>query len=132
MPDSTTKSCPYCAEAILATARKCRYCGEMLDESDEGPRTNEQLRMILPVDTPLSALASGYCALFGIVPVFGLPFSIAALVCGLIALKAIRQNPELAGKGRATFGIALGSVMTVVSLGMLLLLLIGLAMGPGR
>jgi tRNA_anti-like len=28
-----TKSCPYCSEQILATARKCKHCGEMLDEA---------------------------------------------------------------------------------------------------
>lgn len=30
MPEAT-KTCPLCAETILASARKCKHCGEMLD-----------------------------------------------------------------------------------------------------
>ena len=31
--NSTVKACPYCSEEILITARKCKHCGEYLDES---------------------------------------------------------------------------------------------------
>lgn len=31
MTDQETKVCPFCAETILAAARKCKHCGEMLD-----------------------------------------------------------------------------------------------------
>jgi hypothetical protein len=28
-----TKNCPFCAEEILLAAKKCKHCGEFLDES---------------------------------------------------------------------------------------------------
>ena len=35
MPQPATKPCLYCGEAILASARKCKHCGEFLDEGGE-------------------------------------------------------------------------------------------------
>jgi uncharacterized protein (DUF983 family) len=32
-----TKRCPFCAEEILAVAKKCKHCGSMLDESAAAP-----------------------------------------------------------------------------------------------
>jgi len=29
--EKETKACPYCWEEILATAKKCKHCGEFLD-----------------------------------------------------------------------------------------------------
>ena len=31
--EEPTKQCPYCAEIILAVAKKCKHCGEFLDRS---------------------------------------------------------------------------------------------------
>ena len=28
-----TRKCPYCSEQILITAKKCKHCGEYLDDS---------------------------------------------------------------------------------------------------
>lgn len=33
-PPTEDKLCPYCGEWIKALARKCRFCGEMLDEDE--------------------------------------------------------------------------------------------------
>lgn len=32
-PKPETKDCPYCSEQILAKAKKCKHCGEILDAS---------------------------------------------------------------------------------------------------
>lgn len=39
-----TKNCPYCSEEILSTAKKCKHCGEWLEESKErkGTAWNEK------------------------------------------------------------------------------------------
>jgi hypothetical protein len=112
------KSCPACGESIAATAKKCRFCGEIFDEElrrASEPTPGGAERMLLPVGRPISAIASGYLALFGIIPGCGLPFSIGALITGIVALKAIKKDPSLSGSGRAWFGIVVGGIMTLIS-----------------
>jgi hypothetical protein len=131
MSTSKMKECKFCHEAVLEVAKKCRHCGKYLDgRSNVAGRDASTLdRMLTPVGRPVTAIAAGYLALFGFVPMFGLPFSIGALVCGLMALKTIKEDPELSGSGRAWFGIIAGSLMTLLGLLMIPVLVV---FAPGR
>jgi hypothetical protein len=64
------------------------------------------MRMLLPVGRSGWAIAAGYLGLLSLLGIFGPP----ALICGILALRDIRQHPEKHGLGRAWFGIVLGSL----------------------
>ena len=118
--DDTT-SCRFCGETIKAIAKKCRFCDSILDEEWGKTRipeyeTSSTDRLLMPVGRPASAIVAGYCGLFSIIPLFGLPFQIAAIVCGIVALKTLKQKPQLSGAGRAWMGIILGTLGLLTSL----------------
>jgi hypothetical protein len=110
--DARPKStCPYCGEVILAEARKCPHCREYLDPELRAlnqPVPDALDSMLLPVGRPISAIAAGYLGLLSIIPLVG----IAAIVTSIVALRTLKKNPHLRGRGRAIFGLVTGSLMT--------------------
>ncbi|HYO12531.1 MAG TPA: GYF domain-containing protein [Thermoanaerobaculia bacterium] len=67
------------------------------------------MRMLLPVGRSPWAIAAGYLGLFSLL-LLPAPFAVAT---GLLALHDIRSDPAKHGKGRAIFGIVLGTIGTL-------------------
>lgn len=68
------------------------------------------LKFVVPLNTSPLAILAGY---LGLVSVLCLPAPFA-LVLGLLALRSLKKNPKLDGKGRAIFAIVMGTVFSGV------------------
>lgn len=77
-PQRQTRDCPFCSEEILASARKCKHCGEFLDGSSRPISASPQKKSSEPETKIWEGHPSGLYYLghwiFGILllPLFGL------------------------------------------------------------
>lgn len=121
MPFSFT--CPHCqstttvADRFAGQSGPCANCGQSVTV---GPRpsdvitaeNNAAIRMLVPVDRSVWAIAAGYLGLFSPL-MLAAPF---ALVFGILGVRHISKNKELHGMGRAIFGIVMGLLFTLAML----------------
>ena len=91
---------------------------------DHTPNTMDH---ILPARN-IPALVSWYLGVFGLIPILGIPLSLAAILSGIYGL-IIAKRPEIqVGRGHAIAGIILGTVMGVF---LPLIILIVVNFNPG-
>jgi hypothetical protein len=104
--DASRRPCPMCGESIAVEARKCRFCGEIVDDSPLPSQSgNDQMAWLIPLKNP-QALMAYYLGLFSLIPCF--PLGIAAFVLGILGLRHARRDPAVRGRVHAWIGIVLG------------------------
>ena len=81
------------------------------------------MRVLLPIGRSPFAIIAGYCGLVSVL-LFPAPF---ALLFGILALRDIKQHPDKGGKGRAIFGVVMGTIFSLLLL-LLLVSLVGAAL----
>lgn len=109
------KACPFCAEQILAEARKCRWCGEVIDRDLAIAKEKERIREIERREQVLrrrlpgavSSLICGFLAVLA-APVLGSFLSPVAILLAIQAIREHKRSPHLEGAKFAWAGLVLG------------------------
>jgi hypothetical protein len=101
--------CPTCGKPNQDKASSCAACGAPMPGSHT---VADELGLLIPVKVNFWAFISGYLGLFSLLIVFG-PL---ALVTGIVGLQQLRRNPGQRGRGRAWFGIIMGTLASLVAL----------------
>jgi hypothetical protein len=84
----------------------------------------EPLAGIIPYRNP-AALTGYYLGIVSLLPFIGAPFGVAALICGIVGLRARQREPHRRGMAHAIIAIVLGALSAVgyTALGVMLFVL---------
>ena len=137
-------TCPHCGlqtnvpDEYAGQSGPCAECGQRITVGPLGQPVgyaaavgpppdigeNPVVRMLIPVGRSGLAIAAGYAGLFALIPCFA-PI---ALLLGVLAIRDLKKNPSKHGMGRAIFGLAMGILFTLATIGWLIVLASGSGM----
>jgi hypothetical protein len=115
MNPSETIFCSKCGQQNLENNFKCVRCGFVLHGSPEPKYVvtdDNTLGGLIPYKN-VQGLWAYYLGIFSLIPVFGIPLGIAALILGIKGLKYANLHPEVRGKAHAWTGIILGALCVI-------------------
>jgi hypothetical protein len=111
------KQCPFCLEPVQAEARKCRWCGEIIDRDLAIAKEREKIREIerhqrilqvwLPGARP-SLVCGAISILLCMLPGMSLFLGAVSIMLGIQAIKQHKAEPHLEGLNYARVGLVLG------------------------
>ncbi len=93
--DDGRRPCPMCGEMIVATAAKCRYCGEVFDPTLKKSKSKKKKKRHSPEDEELS----------------GSEIAVAILCSGIGCIAGIVWMIQGKPKGLKMVGISIGMVI---------------------
>jgi hypothetical protein len=117
---------PHCSACLVDFAGQ-RLCGRCRDlrlaqmqglgaQADRPPTFADQ---VIPARNP-KALIGYYLGVFSLIPCLALLLGPAALILGILGVKARKENPNLPGQAHAITAIVLGSLTSLVNWGFLI------------
>jgi hypothetical protein len=123
MPEPTEEQQP--AAPPVQPPQPASYYGSPTQDSTERPEG--AFDRLIPAKNP-PALIGYYLGVFSLIPCFALMLGPAALVCGILGLKAVKKTPGLPGKGHAWTALILGGITTLANYGFLIFAIVAAAM----
>lgn len=110
--------CPKCGKEIEDGSKECVACGEKFEVNEPAIQTQEipQIQEVSNVDKKCKkAKTSLIVAIVGLI-IAGIICGTYALITGIQALKEIKEDKELSGRGVAIAGVVLGLLDVVLSI----------------
>jgi succinate dehydrogenase hydrophobic anchor subunit len=111
--------CTRCGNEMLTHEKFCTICGH---QSERKPlhEIEKELRFVLPMATPIFAVAAGYLGLFSVL-IFPAPL---ALIFGILGLRQINAEEHAYGRVRCWVGIILGGLFSVLLLWIIVVMIV--------
>ncbi len=112
-----TAPCPSCGNPVAPAAASCPACGQPFRAAPDG------IASVVPYRN-VCALVGYYLGVFSLIPCLALALGPAALICGILGVKAVGRNPSAKGTVHAWVAIILGGLTTLANYGLILFVML--------